>query len=173
MGVQAVGPLPAVAVAGVGAGMVLPAIARARTAARGVVSKSNLKQIGMGVNMYAVDHQGALPPDFDALFDGGLLEGDNLLIAPNDPTPQPVGKRPSSYVYLLSQQPGLKLTIAEIQKPAAFPLAWERQSFGGGVRNVVFCDGHVEGMTEVDFQRRLARVRNWLRKKRQDQKGEF
>ncbi|MFW6161145.1 MAG: DUF1559 domain-containing protein [Planctomycetota bacterium] len=172
-GLQLVGPLPAVAAAGIGAGMVLPAVARARTAARGVVSKNNLKQIGLGVHMYTADHEGRLPPDLDALFDGEMLADDQILIAPNDPAPRAMGQRRSSYVYLLGDQPDLKLTMGDINRPAAVPLAWERQSFGGGVRNVVFCDGHVQEMAEADFQRRLARVRNWLREKAGERKGEF
>ncbi len=173
LGVDFAGPVPAALAAGAAAGVALPAIARARTAARGVQSLNNLKQISVACIVYANDHEDALPASLGALFEAKLLDDAALLVAPNDPAPQPAGGRATSYRYLLDEQPGLKLKLGAFNKAAMVPLAWERQSFGRRVRNVVFADGHAEAMAEADFQERLARIRNWLHKKMEEQKGEF
>lgn len=49
------------------AAMVLPALAKAKSRAQDVMCMSNLKQIALGMIMYANDHDDALPPDFAAI----------------------------------------------------------------------------------------------------------
>ena len=49
----------------VGAAVALPAIAKAREQARNAVVMSNLKQIGLGLVMYAQEHQGNWPADLE------------------------------------------------------------------------------------------------------------
>jgi hypothetical protein len=48
----------------IGAGLLLPALARAKAKAQRIHCISNLKQIGLGARMYAGDHQEIFPPDF-------------------------------------------------------------------------------------------------------------
>lgn len=65
-----------VGLAGVGVGVALPAVASARSAAEQTVALSELRQIGIGCAIYAAEHEGALPPDLDQLFEKGyLVEG--------------------------------------------------------------------------------------------------
>ena len=177
LGVGLIGPAPAVGAlffGGVGAGMMLPALGQARGRARDVASMNNLRQISMATMMYANNHNNELPPSLAALFEGNLLEGDNLLVAPNDPNPAlRVGNRPCSYVYLLDEHKGLKLKMADFEHPTQTPLVWERQSFGRRGRNVAFADGHVQVMHDAQFQRPLAQARELLRKKAAAKKGEF
>ena len=59
--------LTSIAVLGVLAGLLLPAVAGARNHARSAQDMNNLKQIGMGCAMYAADHEQTFPPNFKAI----------------------------------------------------------------------------------------------------------
>ena len=170
MGFGLIGPLPSggpgLAIAGVGAGMLVPALARARGQARHVQSMNNLRQLTLGMIMYAQDQGGELPPSLDALIEKGMLEDGKVLVAAGDPNPPArPNRRPSSYVYFLDDHAGVKIKLEAIENPAQTPVAWERQPFFRGRRNVAFADGHVQSMMEQEFQQALARLRALLKPK--------
>jgi len=55
-------------VAPVAMSIALPALAKARQQARTVQSLSNLRQIGLAIQLYANDHDGKLPPDLGSIY---------------------------------------------------------------------------------------------------------
>jgi len=61
--------LTSIAVLGILAGMLLPAVARARDSAQITQCRSNLSQIGKCCMMYAMEHDNTFPPNFKTLAD--------------------------------------------------------------------------------------------------------
>ncbi len=53
--------LVVIAIIGILAGMLLPALSRAKTAAKSVASLSNLRQIGIGLRMFVMENEDAFP----------------------------------------------------------------------------------------------------------------
>jgi hypothetical protein len=129
-----------VAGAGIGAGIVMPAMARAREQARRASSMSNLKQIGLGLLMYADDHDNKLPSDLTAITP--YLAGSQVLDSPR----KPKNFTESSYIYI----PG--------QTTSTDPgnmVAYENPAFCQDEVSVLFLDGHVEFMKPEAFRRAL------------------
>ncbi len=80
--------LPAVAVTAIGAGLLLPALAKAKSRAQTISSVTNLKQLGLAARMYANDHGDKYPPAAtwcDAILEA--VSSPKPYKAPNDPTP--------------------------------------------------------------------------------------
>ena len=87
--------LPTVGVTAVAAGMILPALAKAKAKAQTVSSVSNLKQLGLAARIYANEHQNKFPTA--AAWGDELKEfvgSEKVYKAPNDPSP-----RRCSYAY--------------------------------------------------------------------------
>jgi hypothetical protein len=66
------------------AGVTLPALAKAKDTARSIRCVNNLKQIGLGARIYAVDHDDTFPPDLLSI--KNELVTPRVLICPEDPT---------------------------------------------------------------------------------------
>jgi prepilin-type processing-associated H-X9-DG protein len=127
-----------------------PAVIKARRAAMYVQCASQLRQIGMAAQMYAVQNRGFLPATLDDLVTPSFIPA-QLLICPaaNGDASKPPASRGKfgnySYVYL-----GVGRRIQSIPSPANTPLAYEPPTNHAGDRgeiNVVYVDGHVELLT--------------------------
>jgi len=130
-----------IAGAGIGAGVLMPAMTRAREQARRVSSMSNLKQIGLGLLMYADDHDDKLPSDLTAI--SSYLGNPNVLDSPR----KPKGFAGPSYIYIPSQ--------ATSMYPGNI-VAYENPAFCLDGVNVLFLDSHVEFMKPEPFRQELA-----------------
>ena len=130
------------------AGMLLPALARARMEGRHAVSKSNLRQVGMALMTYHMDHGDNYPDSLADLWPK-YLNQPKLLVAPNDGRPFTIKK-------------GLKCSyryIGNVPFRDARPdqiVAYEHRPIRGR-RNVLHYDSHVKSYVEAQFRTKLAR----------------
>jgi len=132
--------MSSVAGAAVGMGVALPALAKAREQARSVASMSNLKQIGLGLIMYADDHQGTWPADLEQA--KSYWPNARVLESPR----KPKDFAGPSYRYL----PGQPKTPDHRNV-----VAYENPEYCTDRINVLFADGHVEAMKPEAFRTAL------------------
>ncbi len=135
--------------------ILLPALNRAREQGNRVKCASNLRQIGMAVQMYANANKGAFPPDLPTLYNSQGLPPQALICPSTNHTaatgtPTFVLGKDLSYVYMGS---GLTInatsdTIVAYEPPADHTPGQATGPRSGG--NVLFADGHVEFVTGLD-----------------------
>jgi len=118
----------------------MPAVVEARSAARRMVSASNIRQILMACIMYTQEHKGQWPDDLQTTTKAVKLP-DAVLRNPQ----QPQAKTP--YVYL-------KPAMPMVASANTIVIHESTEGARKGV-NVGFGDGHVEFMTLESFQKRL------------------
>lgn len=115
---------------GVGVAVMMPAITKARDQAKKAVCAAQLKQIGLALNMYVLDH-GELPPTLDTLTENAYLpDNDGYLSCPEN-------NQGEQYIYRGSD---LKSALMD----AEMILVHDQFENHNGDRNVLFGDGHVE-----------------------------
>jgi len=116
----------------------------ARENARQTVCRGNLNSIGRAMHMYAADNDDRYPEDLKALIQTGSIWEGALKC------PSARSGRECDYVYLKPERNGPYDAIA----------ACERKGNHEGLRNVLYVDGSVRGMTESEFQRFLTDPEN-------------
>ncbi|MBI3876148.1 MAG: delta-60 repeat domain-containing protein, partial [Verrucomicrobia bacterium] len=115
------------------AGMMLPALSKAKAKASRIKSVNNLKQIGMGATVFANDHGDRFPSGFGEMMNE--IGSEKVLIDPDSMQP---------YVWVgTGKKPG---------DPNAL-LAFSPVDLNG--RNVVFADGRVEQLSSAKFNEAL------------------
>lgn len=145
-----------VASASLGTSILLPSLARAREIAKRAVSSANLKQIAIGMMMYAHEHDGHLPPSLDEFMASGVISDPKLLESPR------AEGAPPHYIYISGQS-----TDDDFRNVLAY-----EQITGDEGTNVVFLDGHVEWMRMPALKRALRET--YARLEREEElPGEF
>jgi competence protein ComGC len=113
------------------AGMLLPALAKAKARSTGMAAMNSLKQIGLAVRIYANDHDGRLPASFEQMNDE--LSTDRVTRDPESNEP---------FVYL-----GAGKTETALHPTSVLAFAPAHR----GHRAVLLGDGSVQQMTEARF----------------------
>ncbi|MHC4505494.1 MAG: hypothetical protein ACYTFI_19490 [Planctomycetota bacterium] len=164
--------LGVVLLVGVLAGLLLPALQPA-SEHHGPRSRcrSNLKQIGYGCHLYAIDHDEKFPPGFGHLYPDFLSDSkvflcrmakrataieDDGSVPLADYSPGMFTERHTDYAYV----PGLRA-----DDPKHLVVAYSREGNHEGGRWALFIGTNVEWMNEDEFQAALAKTREYLKAK--------
>ncbi len=123
------------------AGMLLPALTRAREAARRTQCMSNLRQIGIGATSFSdkdLTH-GKYPETVDQLIKSGEIMSQNVLRCPSRK-----GHTGHGYIFTFP---------AQNTNPADCIMGFDKKGNHGNYRNVLFLDCHISKMTEHKFHK--------------------
>jgi hypothetical protein len=130
--------LGAVAGVGIGAGVLMPALARARQQARYTVSMTNLKHLGLAAIMYADDHDGKLPDNLEQAKE--YYKDTKILESPH----KPKDFAGPSYIYVSGHTTKAESAGRQI-------VAYENLEYCQDDITTLFLDGHVERMSRDRF----------------------
>jgi prepilin-type processing-associated H-X9-DG protein len=130
--------LGALAGGGIVAGIMMPALARSRQQAKQVASMAHLKQLGLAAVMYADDHNGKLPDNFEQAKE--YYRDSRILESPL----KPKDFDGPSYIYVSGHS-------MKAESPAVQIVAYENPQYCQDTVNALFLDGHVERMPRDRF----------------------
>jgi hypothetical protein len=124
--------------------------------------RSNLRQIGMGVMMYANENNGSFPDDFETIVLTQEMTSDVFVCAASNdtsavgPTTRAVAAQLSAGGHLSYVYTGKALTS---ESPANAVVAYERPGNHPGCFNVLRADGRVDRLTPQEGQKLLAELK--------------
>ena len=129
-------------------GAMIPALAGAREKAQLANDQSNLKQLGLGLIMCSMDHDGKFPDDLGATMD--YVNDGKVYVCPASKTIPPTTAEEiragrCDYLYF-----GKGRTEADMVRVHEIPIACTKPGLlKGGQIHVLFADGHVEWREQV------------------------
>jgi prepilin-type N-terminal cleavage/methylation domain-containing protein/prepilin-type processing-associated H-X9-DG protein len=168
--------LVVIAIIAILASLLLPTLGRAKENARGAACLSNLRQVGLALQLYVVDNRNRLPfmrdvsPDTNSI-PTNALPGMHVVLAPQlgnvevlrCPSDRELlfERTRSSYAWnsLLNGQDADNLEVLAIKfKPHEIPVAFDKESFHKargpkkGV-NYLYADGHIKNLLAMEGSR--------------------
>jgi len=144
--------LAAVAGGGIGAAVLMPALAKARESAQQAVSLSNLHQIALCLKFYSDDHNGKLPNTLEETMPNYCPDS-KLLESPR----KPKGFTGPSYIYIRHETPYIK-------RAGRYIVAYDNPAFCSDKINVLFLDYSVRAMRQKEFLKALEETYEFLGK---------
>jgi prepilin-type N-terminal cleavage/methylation domain-containing protein/prepilin-type processing-associated H-X9-DG protein len=165
--------LVVMAIIGVLAGLLLPTLGRAREAGRSTACLSNLRQVGIALQLYVQDHNNRLPIMRDQLFETNAAPTTNLatidvvlsnylgaaavLRCPSDRKGVYAQTRSSySWNSLLNGQDADHLRVMAIDfDPHQIPVVFDKEAFHAargpkrGI-NFLYADGHIKNLLAIE-----------------------
>ncbi len=133
---------------GVMGGIMLPALGKARQAARDLKSVTQLQQVGIALGTYANANRDWFPesPDgLDRLVDAGLVAPESLV------SPHAEGRTEPSYLYVPPTKPW-----SEYDRPEQTILAYQSPLIVRDKVAVLYMDGHVNLITVQELSQQLS-----------------
>jgi prepilin-type processing-associated H-X9-DG protein len=126
------------------AGVLLPSLNRAREQANRIKSANNLRQIGLGVQMYAAEHKGRFPDDLAAIHP--YLQSLEPFVSPHSGTTVPQGLEGDELKAWINESTDYVYAGAgkTARARADEVIAYERPEGVGEGLYILFADGHVE-----------------------------
>jgi prepilin-type processing-associated H-X9-DG protein len=146
-----------VAVVGIGIGLLLPAVSRVRENARTANSKSNLRQIGLGIHIWADDNDENFPPNLAALFPN-YIDNKKVFVCPLYSKHAADG---FDYAYVA----GLRAA-----DPGAYIMAFETLPNRNGLVNALYVDAHVQLLGLEELRKQLAEQAKKLKDDKREMK---
>jgi hypothetical protein len=146
------------------AGMLLPALTRARAEARLIRDRNNLNMLAKGFATYLNEFgdNRRYPKGLGELFDKGILPDKAVFVSPLDEDPPKLANGlPCSYVSCFDKYPTRQFLD---DFPPNMIMAWDRKPFLPQKRSVLFFDSHVEVMDEPRFERLLGELDNLVKR---------
>lgn len=167
--------LVVISIIGILAGLILPTLSRAKEAGRSTACLSNLRQIGISLQLYVDDHQNHLPVMRDRLFEtngssttnaaldsidvvlSNYLGNLQVLRCPSD-RERLFEATGSSYSWnsLLNGQAATDLSVFGLQfDPHQIPVVFDKEAFHkarGPKRgvNYLYADGHIKNLLAIE-----------------------
>jgi prepilin-type processing-associated H-X9-DG protein len=141
------------------AGMLLPALARARGEARAMKCKNNLRQLATASIQY-IDQYGkgrCYPKSLAEIYTSKLLTVPDLFRCPDGQAPTQLAEGVMTSYESAFDRAGAEYQFAD-RTPSNQIMIWEKEPCHKGRRNVAYFDAHVESMDEQGFQGALKKL---------------
>ena len=164
--------LVVIAIIAILAALLLPVLGRSKESGRATACLSNLRQLGLAVQMFAHDNENKLPVMYDAVLSGGVvtnaeftinvvlsnhLGNVRVLLCPSE-RQQLFEQTGSSYAWnnLINGQDADHLSVFAINfDPHNIPIAFDKEAFhaaignGRGV-NYLYADGDINNLLAIE-----------------------